>query len=102
MFASTTQNVTIDLALNNINLSFNDDATFSGTQPLFVIGNANYFNNLTVSNVDISTCTWGGKGIYVKMNVGADAGYYQFNASGANGFAKVAEISSQWPTGVIP
>ena len=103
MFADSTENVSINLAQDNINLNFVDDAIFTGTQPLFVIGNINYFNDITISGIDISVCTWGGKGVYFKFNGNSDAaGYYWFNASGAgNGCMFITGTMTSWPDAVI-
>ena len=103
MFADTTKNVSIDLAQNNIAITFVKDANFTGTQPLFVIGNVNYFNNITFPGFDISDCTWGGRDIYFLLNAGGNAGYYQFNASGGggNGCRFITDTMTSWPDAVI-
>lgn len=103
MFADTTKNVNIDLAQNNIAITFVKDANFTGTQPLFVIGNVNYFNNISFPGFDISDCTWGGRDIYFLLNAGSNAGYYQFNGSGGggNGCRYIIDQMASWPDAVI-
>lgn len=103
MFAYSTKNVHINLAQDNIAITFVDDVIFTRTQPLFVTGNANHFNDISLSGIDITTCTWGGKDIYFLLNAGSNAGYYQFNASGGggNGCRYIIDQMASWPDAVI-
>jgi len=101
MFSNSNRNVTFELVKNNITLTLHNNGDFAGTQPLFKIGNVNYFDNLSLHVDDLTTPLWGGKSIYVLLNAGSNAGYHLFNGSGTNGFMYIIGANTTWPDAVI-